>query len=212
MIFPGGAFAAFGLGAGLGYVAGSFPSAYLAGRLMRGVDLRTVGSGNLGATNVLREVGIPAAVAVLLIDAAKGWAPVALLPDPLGASTSSWLPIAIGAGAVLGHTQPLFLLWKGGGKGVATAAGVFLALAPLALAVAVCVFVIGVAATRFVSVGSIAAAAALPFAVAATAGTGAPVFLASIIVGLYVVWMHRANIGRLLRGEEPPLRAARRKE
>ena len=194
----------------LGYVAGSFPSAYVAGRLLRGVDLRTMGSGNLGATNVLREVGTPAAVTVLIADAAKGWLPVAFVPGLFGADGQPWWHIAVGVAAVLGHAKPVFLLWRGGGKGVATAAGVFLALAPVALAVAAGAFTVTVIATRFVSLGSIVSAAVLPMAVAVLPGARSPVFIASLAVAVFVIWRHRANIDRLIRGEEPRFRATRR--
>ncbi len=187
------------------YVIGSFPSAYLAGRLLKGVDLRTVGSGNLGATNVYRELGALPALIVLLLDAAKGWIPVAVLPTVLTVAVSEWWPLSFGMLAIAGHARPIFLLGRGGGKGVATASGVFLALAPIALAVAVSSFVIVVVATRFVSLGSIVAALVLPPAVAVTLGTTAPVFLVSVLVALFIVIAHRANIGRLRRGTESRL-------
>jgi glycerol-3-phosphate acyltransferase PlsY len=197
---PGGV--AFVAACAAGYVAGSFPSAYLAGRLVKGVDLRTVGSGNLGATNVYREIGAPAAIAVLAVDAAKGWLPVTYLPALFSASSDSVLPVAVGAAALIGHTKPVFLLWRGGGKGVATAAGVFLALSPAALAIATAVFAVAVAFTRYVSVGSVAAAAALPAAVAVTTGPRGPVFVSSLIVAAFVIWRHKTNMGRLREGRE----------
>jgi glycerol-3-phosphate acyltransferase PlsY len=187
------------------YLIGSFPSAYLAGRLLKGVDLRTVGSGNLGATNVYRELGALPALIVLLLDAAKGWIPVAVLPTVLTVAVSEWWPLSFGMLAIAGHARPIFLLGRGGGKGVATASGVFLALAPIALAVAVSSFVIVVVATRFVSLGSIVAALVLPPAVAVTLGTTAPVFLVSVLVALFIVIAHRANLGRLRRGTESRL-------
>lgn len=191
----------------IGYVAGSFPSAYLAGRLLKGVDLRTVGSGNLGATNVLRVAGAPAAAAVLVVDVAKGFLPVVFVPRLFGADGHAWWHIAVGVAAVLGHAKPVFLLWRGGGKGVATAAGVFLALAPAALGIAVAAFVIAVAISRFVSLASIVAAVVLPIAVNMTLGPRSPVFLASVGLGAFVIWRHRSNIGRLMRGEEPKVRS-----
>lgn len=184
------------------YVVGSFPSAYLAGRMLRGVDLRTVGSGNLGATNVYRELGAIPACIVLLLDAAKGWIPVAIFPTLLTVTVSEWWALSFGVLAIAGHARPIFLLGRGGGKGVATASGVFLALAPVALAVAVSVFIVVVAVTRFVSLGSILAAAVLPPAVAVTLGTRAPAFLVSALVAVFIVFTHRANITRLRRGEE----------
>jgi glycerol-3-phosphate acyltransferase PlsY len=196
---------AFAVACAAGYVAGSFPTAYVAGRVLKGVDLRAVGSGNLGATNVYREVGAPAAIAVLAIDVAKGWLPVMYLPALVGASGDAVLPVAVGAAAVIGHTKPVFLLWRGGGKGVATAAGVFLALAPVALAIAFAVFAVAVAITRFVSVGSIASAAALPVAVAITTGPRGAVFVASLAVAAFVIWRHKTNMVRLREGKEAKL-------
>ncbi len=197
------------LALGVAYVAGSFPSAYLAGRLLKGVDLRTVGSGNLGATNVYRNLGAKAAVVVLLIDAAKGALPVALLPALLPANVldapnaALWWGLGFGVAAIAGHAKPIFLLGRGGGKGVATAAGVFTAIAPYAAAVAIATFVITAWRTGFVSLASIVAAAVLPVAVAVTAGLRSPLFLVSLAVASFVLWSHRANIGRLRRGTEP---------
>lgn len=193
---------------GIAYVAGSLPFAYLAGRLLKGVDLRTVGSGNLGATNVYRTLGAPAAVVVLLLDALKGGLPVALLPRVLdspalaGSNALLWWSLAFGVAAIAGHAKPIFLLWKGGGKGVATAAGVFAAVAPLALAVSLALFAVVVWRTRFVSLGSIVAATVLPLSIAVTTGPRSPLFLVACAVAAFVVWSHRANIHRLRAGTE----------
>ncbi|MFN0098255.1 MAG: glycerol-3-phosphate 1-O-acyltransferase PlsY [Gemmatimonadaceae bacterium] len=193
---------------GIAYVAGSLPFAYLAGRVLKGVDLRTVGSGNLGATNVYRTLGVPAAAVVLLLDALKGGLPVALLPRALdssvlaGSSAPLWWSLAFGVAAIAGHAKPVFLLWKGGGKGVATAAGVFAAVAPVALAISLSLFVLVVWRTRFVSLGSIVAAAVLPLSVALTAGLQSPLFVVACAVAAFVVWSHRANIQRLRAGTE----------
>lgn len=187
----------------LAYVLGSFPSAYLAGRLVKGVDLRTRGSGNLGATNVYREVGAVAAVAVLLLDAAKGWVAVALVPRWLSLPADGWWIVGMGAAAVLGHAKPVFLLWRGGGKGVATGAGVFVALAPAAAAIGVCAFAVVVALTRYISAGSVAGAIVLPVAIAIARGVSSPVFAASVLISLFVVWAHRGNLRRIAGGQEP---------
>ncbi len=193
----------------IAYVAGSFPSAYLAGRALKGVDLRTVGSGNLGATNVYRALGAGAASAVLLLDAMKGALPVVLLPAVIdgayrsGANATLWWGLACGVAATAGHAKPILLLWRGGGKGVATAAGVFGALAPVALGVALVVFVATVYRSRLVSLGSISAALTMPLAVAGTHGAGSPVFAVACLMALFVVWTHRANIQRLRAGAEP---------
>lgn len=201
---------------GLAYLAGSIPFAYLAGRLLKGIDLRTVGSGNLGATNVFRTLGAEAAAVVLLLDALKGALPVALLPGLLaprftagGPDHVLWWALACGVAAIAGHAKPVFLLWKGGGKGVATAAGVFGAIAPAALGVALTVFAAVVWRSKIVSLASISAAVILPLAVAFTLGAGSPVFAVACAIGLFVVWSHRANIQRLRAGTEP--RLARRK-
>jgi glycerol-3-phosphate acyltransferase PlsY len=184
------------------YTLGSFPSAYLAGRLVKGVDLRTVGSGNLGATNVYREVGALAAIVVLLLDAAKGWAAVALVPKWTGLWDDQRLVVVCGAMAVLGHAKPIFLRWRGGGKGVATGAGIFLALAPIALAIAVGVFAAVVALTRYVSAASVAAALALPVPIGVMYGMASPTLFFAVAIALFVVWAHRANLRRISLGEE----------
>lgn len=197
------------LALGIAYLAGSFPSAYLAGRLLKGMDLRTIGSGNLGATNVYRNLGAPAAVVVLLVDALKGALPVALLPKFLtyavldSPDASLWWGLAFGIVAIAGHAKPVFLLGRGGGKGVATAAGVFIALAPYAAAIAIASFVLTVWRTGFVSLASIIAAAVLPVAIAFTAGLRSPLFVVSLAVASFVIWSHRANVGRLRHGTEP---------
>jgi glycerol-3-phosphate acyltransferase PlsY len=194
---------------GVAYLAGSFPTAYLAGRLLKGVDLRTIGSGNLGATNVYRNLGPVPAVGVLLTDALKGFVPVFLLPSQLDwailrdAESTLWWALAIGVAAILGHTRPIFLLGRGGGKGVATAAGVFAALAPAAFFSALVVFVAAVLGTGFVSVASLLAAWTIPLAVLITGGAAHPAFGVSAAIAAYVTWAHRANVGRLRAGTEP---------
>jgi glycerol-3-phosphate acyltransferase PlsY len=189
------------LGLVAAYLLGSVPSAYLAGRA-RGVDLRTHGSGNLGATNALRVLGWKVGLPVFLFDALKGFAPAFWFPRWLDAP-GHWA-MAFGLAAIVGHVKPVFLLGRGGGggKGVATAAGVFLGLAPAATAVAIIVFGVVLAASGYVSLGSLTAAAALVLALAATVGVRAPVFALGLAVSLFVFWSHRANIGRLRRGEE----------
>jgi glycerol-3-phosphate acyltransferase PlsY len=179
------------LGLVLAYLVGSIPSAYLAGRLKR-VDLREHGSGNLGATNVLRVLGWRVALPVFLVDILKGVLPVLLLTPWTTTSQPERWAIAYGLAAIMGHVRPIFLLWKGGGKGVATAAGVFLALTPIPTLIALVVF-IGVL---------LGAAVALPVAVALLDGWRTPVLLVAVLVAVFVFWTHRANIGRLRRGEE----------
>lgn len=193
----------------IAYLAGSIPTAYLAGRLLKGVDLRTVGSGNLGATNVYRNLGVLPAVLVLLGDAAKGALPVLLLPTKIQGvwffegREALWWGLGCGIAAIAGHAKPIFLLWKGGGKGVATAAGVFGALAPVPFGVALVAFVTVAAASGIVSLASIVAAVVLPIAVAIALSVQSPVFVVSLVVAAFVVWSHRANIARMRAGTEP---------
>lgn len=190
------------------YLLGSVPAAYLAGRA-RGVDLRSHGSGNLGATNALRVLGWKVGLPVFLFDAFKGFVPAFWFPQAFSAP-GHWA-MAYGVAAIVGHVKPVFLLGQGGGggKGVATAAGVFLGLAPLATSVALLVFATVVAASGFVSLGSLTAAVALVLALAATTSLRAPVFALGAAVALFVFWSHRANIGRLRRGEEHSFRRPR---
>ena len=190
------------IGVVVGYILGSIPFAYMAGRITRGIDLRDHGSGNLGATNVYRTLGARVAAAVFLLDVLKGAAPVVLvLRLGRGDHLLPWA-IAAGAAAIAGHAKPIFLLWRGGGKGVATATGVFLALAPIPTLLAVGAWVVVVAASGYVSLGSLVAAIALPLAIALLVGVHATIFPVSVALALFVFWSHRANIGRLRRGEE----------
>ena len=194
------------VGLAIAYVVGSFPSAYLAGRMVKGIDLRTTGSGNLGTSNVYREVGAVPALVVLLLDMSKGALPTLALPGLLGVGVSSaagsaWWAIGFGAAAIVGHGKPIFLLWNGGGKGVATAAGVFLSLTPIPALVGLAVFAAVVAATRYVSLASMIGALLLPALEWVDAGLS-PAFYASIAVAVFVVWTHRSNIARLRAGTE----------
>ena len=186
----------------LSYLSGSIPFAAAAGKL-RGVDLRKHGSGNLGATNVFRVLGWKVGLLVFLADALKGALPVLLLPPRIaGAHDPIVWAIACGIAAIAGHVRPIFLRFRRGGKGVATAAGVFFALAPLPMAVTFGVFVAVVFATGYVSLGSMISAILLPSILLVTLGPRSPLFLVSTIIALFVFWTHRANIGRLRRGEE----------
>jgi glycerol-3-phosphate acyltransferase PlsY len=186
----------------LSYAAGSLPFAYLAGAAS-GVDLRKQGSGNLGATNVFRVLGWKIGILVFLADALKGALPVLLLaPRIVAAGDPILWAIACGVAAIFGHVRPLFFAFRKGGKGVATAAGVFFALAPVPMLCAFLVFVAIVLATGYVSLGSLVSALLLPALLLATKGPGSPLFLVSLVIALFVFWTHRANIGRLRRGEE----------
>jgi glycerol-3-phosphate acyltransferase PlsY len=186
----------------IAYVAGSIPSAYLAGK-WHGVDLRQHGSGNLGATNVVRVLGIKIGALVFLVDTLKGFLPVFFLPALTGTADPEIVSLVLGAAAILGHVRPVFLLGQKGGKGVATAGGVFLGVAWLPAVFAFAVWIVVFVASRYVSVASICAAVSLPFAFLATrVPPSDPFFLASVIVALFVLYTHRANIQRLRRGEE----------
>jgi len=186
---------------GLAYVLGATPTSLWVGRAVYGVDLRHEGSRNLGATNTLRVLGWKPAVPVILVDVGKGWAPVALFPLAAPGVGEHWL-LAWGAAAIVGH---VFSFWAGfrGGKGIATSTGVFLALAPWATLVAFLVWATVVSFTRYVSLGSIIAALILPAAVALTPhrGGGATLWFTAALA-VFVIWAHRANVRRLLRGEE----------
>lgn len=191
------------VGVVIAYLLGSIPTAYLAGKA-RGVDLRQHGSGNLGATNALRVLGWKVGVPVYLADTLKGFVPAFWFPGLFGQPLGSHWAMAYGLAAILGHVKPVFLLRRGGGggKGVATAGGVFLGLAPLATGVAILAFAVVVAASGYVSLGSLVAALTLVVTLALTHGVRAPVFALGVAVALFVFWSHRANIGRLRRGEE----------
>ena len=190
------------VGALIAYAAGSIPAAYLSGRAA-GIDLRTKGSGNLGATNVVRVLGLKVGLAVFAVDMLKGALPVALLPGVTSSTLpATWLAIIYGACAILGHVRPVWLGFGKGGKGVATACGVFLALTPMPTLFALAVFIAAFGATGYVSLGSLAAAAALPLLGAAQRGVRSPMFGVSILIALFVFWTHRPNMTRLRNGEE----------
>jgi glycerol-3-phosphate acyltransferase PlsY len=183
------------------YVIGSFPTAYLVGKA-NGVDLRTVGSGNLGATNVFRTLGWKWGLPVYVVDGLKGALPVWWLPGAMGLAAGWPWGVVFGLLAILGHVRPVFLMGQGGGKGVATASGVFIALAPIPALCAMIGFVIAVAITRYVSLGSLVGAIVLPVALLLQQRAVTPLVLVSAAVGAFVFWTHRENIGRLRRGEE----------
>jgi glycerol-3-phosphate acyltransferase PlsY len=184
------------------YAVGSIPFAYLAGAAA-GVDLRKQGSGNLGATNVFRVLGWKIGILVFLADALKGALPVLLLAPRIVAPGDPVLwALGCGVAAILGHVRPLYLGFRKGGKGVATAAGVFFALAPLPMLITFAVFVALVLGTGYVSLGSLLAALLLPALLLVSHGAASPLFIVSVVIACFVFWTHRANIGRLRRGEE----------
>ncbi|HUE85627.1 MAG TPA: glycerol-3-phosphate 1-O-acyltransferase PlsY [Vicinamibacterales bacterium] len=184
----------------IGYGVGSLPLGYLVANRAKGVDLRRVGSGNVGAANVYRTAGIAAALIVVLVDVAKGASSV-LFAARL--TTGAADPIAAGVAAIIGHVYPVWLRFHGG-KGVATACGVFWMLAPLATAVSATVFVIVVWLTRYVSLGSIVATLVLP-PLAWLTDQPIAVVIGAAVAAILIVHRHRANLGRLQRGSEPRL-------
>ena len=183
------------------YGAGAVPSAYWVGRVFYGKDLRTLGSCNLGATNAFRVLGWQAALPVIAVDVFKGFAPVWWFPH-LDDRTAIWWTVAYGGAAIVGH---VFSLWVGfrGGKGVATSAGVLAAVAPVAALAGVVTWLLAALVTRIVSVASIAAAVVVGVAGLVVPGTDRALQLFLVLIAAFVVWAHRSNIQRLLRGEEP---------
>ena len=180
------------------YLLGSIPFGYVLPRLLRGKDIRQEGSGNVGASNVWRVYGRALGIPVALLDVAKGFVP-ALLGAKLG---GDWVGVFAGAAAMVGHARPVFLGFGKGGKMVATAGGVALALAPLAAATCLAVWIVIFGIVRYASLASIVTAVALPL-VCLAFGSSWPVvgFGAAAAVG--VVALHRQNVSRLLAGTEP---------
>lgn len=191
----------------LGYVLGSIPFGYLIVRLKSGADIRQAGSGGTGANNVTRNAGKAAGLLTLLLDALKGVAAVLVARGLTGDEGTSWVVAGAGILAVVGHCFPVWLGFRAG-KGVATALGVFLVIAPLAVAGSLGVFIVTVALTRYISLGSILAAAFIPgWALAehyllTPLGNFAPVMTALCAVAVLVIGKHHENIGRLLKGTE----------
>ncbi|HET9425019.1 MAG TPA: glycerol-3-phosphate 1-O-acyltransferase PlsY [Gemmatimonadaceae bacterium] len=185
------------------YALGSIPAAYLAGQ-SKGIDLRKHGSGNLGATNVFRVLGPRIGTAVFLFDMLKGAVPVLVFwrwVDPAIASPVI-VRILCGIAAIAGHVRPMWLRFGKGGKGVATAGGVFLALAPLETSLALVAFAVTLLASGYVSLGSMMAAVLLPVLLFIREGPGSPLFIVCAVIALFVFWTHRANIERLRQGTE----------
>lgn len=182
------------------YLFGAIPTSHLVSRVFARIDLRQHGSGNLGATNLYRVLGWKYAIPVALFDIAKGAVPVLVFAPQ--ASESELFALACGVTAILGHVFSVFVGFKGG-KGVATAAGVMLGLTPVALAVCAVVWALVVLLTGYVSLGSIAGAAVLPFAVYLLENPGSPELLwLDALVAAGVIFLHRRNIQRLLNGTE----------
>jgi acyl phosphate:glycerol-3-phosphate acyltransferase len=183
----------------IAYLIGGIPFGFLLVKLTTGKDVRAEGSGNIGATNVLRTTGRAVAVATLILDIAKGYIAV-LIAAKLTGNDPTWMS-ACALAVIAGHAYPVFLKFKGG-KAVASFIGAFLYLAPLPLAAALVVFVVVVVATRHISAGSVIAAAAFPFGLWLIDHPPPAVFLASLVAGAFIVYRHRANLERLRSGTE----------
>ncbi len=186
----------YALAVTMGYLIGSVPFAHLLSR-RRGIDLRRVGSGNVGASNVLRTSGVRIAVLAMCLDSLKGAAAV-LLAERLVSSPG--VTVAAGVASIIGHVYPMWLRFRGG-KGVATAAGVFAVVTPWALATAGLVFVAAVWLTRYISVGSLAGTMALA-GLTAFGGYPLAVPLGAALSAAVILHRHRANVARLVRGTE----------
>ncbi len=192
------------------YLLGSIPFGYLAGRLA-GIDIRNCGSGNVGATNVIRTLGKSYGYPVFALDLLKGFGAVKMSILIATRVQSEWnspemFGIVAAISSVLGHSFPVWLRFKGG-KGVATSAGALLALAPVAALIGVAIWILTFWLTRYVSVASIAAAAALPLIILVSTWlsrtTGRLLFYSSVCLAAVVIWRHRSNLSRLMRGTEP---------
>ena len=191
------------------YLLGSIPTGFLVAKA-KGMDIRKTGSGNIGATNAMRVLGKPAGILVLLADAAKGYAAVFVLPlvgvnlfDATHTTDAELFRSCVIAGicAVLGHNYTCWLKFKGG-KGIATTAGVYLALAPWAVLVGLVVFILAVLLTKYVSVGSIAAAIALPVTVWIMTPQNLFLGIVTTALGALAVYKHKSNLQRLMAGTE----------
>jgi acyl phosphate:glycerol-3-phosphate acyltransferase len=183
----------------LAYFLGSIPFAFLLVKAAGRGDVRKVGSGNVGATNAMRAAGWKVALPIAILDIAKGVAAVLLMRQ--ATANPDWVAAA-GLAAIVGHCFPVWLRFRGG-KGVATGAGVFFTLAWLPTVVIAGVWVAMLLVFRFVSLASVTAAAAFPVALFFIARPPGPVVLCAVLAALVIIWRHRANLARLVRGEEP---------
>ena len=184
------------------YLIGSIPFALICARRWGASDLRLIGSGNLGATNVMRASGVTAGVVVAALDMAKGAASV-WIAEYLGSGPA--LPAVAGLAAIVGHVYPIWLRFRGG-KGVATACGVFSVLTPLALPPALAIFAVAVWLTKYISLGSVLASVALP-PLAYALGSSVPAVVAACAASMIILFRHRSNVGRLRTGTERRLGA-----
>jgi len=195
------------------YFLGSIPFGLILSKLFGGTDVRKTGSGNIGATNVIRAAGLLAGILTLILDTAKGAAAV-LLAAKLSNDSATWMMIA-GLAALVGHCFPVWLKFKGG-KGVATAAGVFLVLCPAAFLGGVIVFILVVLFWRFVSLGSISAAAAMPLLIyffwAPHHAPPLVITFGTLAAALLIVYKHNGNLQRLVEGVEPKFSFSKKKD
>jgi acyl phosphate:glycerol-3-phosphate acyltransferase len=185
----------------IAYLIGGIPFGYFMVKWKTGQDIREVGSGNIGATNVLRTTGQSAGVITLLLDIAKGFVAVWLAGLLIPADPHLLWSSAAALAVMAGHAFPVFLKFKGG-KAVASFIGAFLYLAPMPLLAVLILFVAVVAYTKYISLGSIIAAGAFPFAVWLILHPPAPVWIAALIAGTFIVYRHRANVRRIRAGNE----------
>jgi glycerol-3-phosphate acyltransferase PlsY len=195
------------------YLLGSIPFGLILAKIFGSGDVRNEGSGNIGATNVARVAGPLAGILTLLLDGAKGAAAV-LLAERYSNGSAMWMIIA-GLAALIGHCFPIWLKFKGG-KGVATAAGVYLALSPLAFLAGLILFILVVAFWRYVSLGSISAAAAMPmllyFLWAPHHAPPPMITFGALAVAMLIVYKHDANLQRLVNGQEPKFSFSKKKD
>ena len=188
----------------LGYLFGSFPSGYLAGKIAKGIDIRSLGSGSTGATNVLRHIGKRAAITVFLLDVFKGV--ISILLAKYFLLNDSW-QVAIGLSTLIGHIWPVWLNWRGG-KAVATGLGIFLGLSWQVGLATLGVFILMITLFRIVSLASVSAALALPFIMFISfksSSISLPFLVISLLAMTLVIWRHRENILRLMKGKEPKI-------
>ncbi len=192
----------------LAYLWGAIPASYVAGRMTRGIDLRQHGSGNLGATNTFRVLGAKVAAPVMVFDILKGTLPVLLFSQWDSSGDWRW-ELGYGAAAIIGHVFSVYVGFKGG-KGVATSAGVFLALAPPAVGAGLLVWLIVLRATRMVSAASISAAATVGILLLLGFGIRDEVRILGGAIVLFIIFAHRSNIGRIMAGTEPRFGSGRK--
>ena len=187
----------------LTYIIGSIPFAYIYGKIFRKIDIREHGSGNVGATNVLRILGTKAGIIVLLLDILKGFIPVFIIT--IIYPQTQWQPVLIGIFAILGHTFTIFLKFRGG-RGVATSAGVFLALSPYTITAAILIFILVVVITKYVSLGSMFAAIFLVIThtifFLLCESSNPYIFYFTLLLSFFIIYKHKPNIKRLINGTE----------